>query len=217
MLERAHVWTEDNHAEAVEMWSEGRTTSQIADFFCISRSAVGGYISRNRSVFPTRKNPVRKDGKAVPERKPSAWTEERLAIAARLWKAGWTEAEVADQMGCSKAAFALTKKRYRAVFDGERAKPTLEQKPKRVKREVPPNLDELFEQSEGKAAADGRRFILAWREPVAFIDLRPTQCKFPASAPDEPNGPDTPCCGAERAMGMPYCLAHAAISYRGRA
>ncbi|HXV30354.1 MAG TPA: GcrA family cell cycle regulator, partial [Sinorhizobium sp.] len=200
------------HRKAMYMWAGGASQSEIANALGMTTCQVAGRMNRNREDFPKR-NPeaTKADGKPIAPRKNSVWTEARLKTAASLWKAGWTEEEVADALDVSKAAFVQVKKRYKPMFSVDRNR---QFRARRPRLDVPDNLDELFEQSEGKAAADGRRFILAGVEPVAFVDLRANQCRFPVSSPDSPNGPAMPCCGAPRAEGRPYCAAHAVISRR---
>lgn len=210
MLERAHVWTEDHHAECVEMWGDGRSITEIASFFSISRSAVAGYISRNRDFFAPRGSgnavaPVtRKNGSVH-----TVWTEERLDIASRLWDEGLSTRQIADRMGVSKSSMHDVAHRNRNRF------------PKRmtIKRAPLPKVDTkaLFGEAESSSPYDGRRFIITGQQPVAFASLKATQCKFPVSAPDEPCGAEMRCCGSERLQGRPYCAAHAKIARQVRA
>ena len=207
MLERAHVWTEDAFAEAREMWGDGRSITEIASFFSISRSAVAGFISRNRDVFAPRTmgRPVtpktRKDGKPH-----TIWTEDRLDTASRLWSEGFSTREIGERMGVSKSSMHDLAHRNRDRF------------PKRItikKKPLPKvNLEALFVAAGSSSPYDGRRFIISGQQPVAFASLKATGCKFPVSAPDEPCGPEMLCCGAERLTGRPYCAAHAKIARR---
>lgn len=71
MLKSAFVWTDDNIAEAAEMWSDGRSMAQIAEFFTISRGSVSGMISRNRALFQN-KPPGERAGTRKRERKAEA-------------------------------------------------------------------------------------------------------------------------------------------------
>ena len=45
-------WAEDMRATAVEMWKDGASISTIAQKLALTRSAVAGYMNRNRSYFP---------------------------------------------------------------------------------------------------------------------------------------------------------------------
>lgn len=213
MLQQAHVWTEDAHAEACEMWLEGRSQSQIADFFGISASAVAGYISRNRDAFPSRK------GQQPAPRQNTVWTDERIAEASKLWREGRTIAELAKLFGVSDHAFNNVMRRYRDRFPYAREIGSRSKHRRRVvqpKRSAPVNLDNVFEKSKSNSAYDGRRFIISGQKPVSFASLEAKECKFPVSASDEQPGPEMACCGAPVEKG-PYCSAHAAICWRVRA
>lgn len=213
MLQQTFSWTEDNFAEAREMWAEGRSQTQIADFFGISSSAVAGFISRNREAFPARKSPF--NGVKRTKGKGTSWTEERIAEAAKLWSEGYKQDDIGDHFGVSKASIADMMRRYRAQFPKARDLTNRRARKQRKPRVASPvNLYEMFEQSSSGAYADGRRFIIPGQSHVAFADLKPHHCRFPVSAPDEANGPSMPCCGARRAQGSIYCTAHAKISRR---
>lgn len=214
MLKKSPTWTAENHSKAMEMWKTGASQSQIANALGMTVCSVAGRMSRNRNDFPRRidTDPTSKK-RIVLKRTNSVWTDERLATAARLWKAGWTEAECAEALDTSPTAFNQMKKRYRPLFACERSKLVRDRKPAKPKRVAPNNLDELFEQSESNSAYDGRRFILSGQEPVRFASLKAKECKFPVNAPDEPCNADMLCCGAEARYGS-WCSAHAAVSYR---
>lgn len=209
MLQNSHVWTEDNHAEAVEMWAEGRSMSEIADHFCISRGAVSGYVSRNRDVFAKRvmgrpaAPKVRASGRVH-----AIWTDQRLDTAERMWKTGQSAEHIAASLGVTTGAFQATMKRFRARFPYKRQRG-------QSSREVPANLDKLFTDKKTSSLYDGSQYQLADREPIAFAALTAKECVFPVSTADDPPGPEMPCCGAPVAYG-PYCSAHAAICWRGR-
>lgn len=213
MLQQSHTWTPDNHTKAVKLWSDGSSITEIAAHFSISRSAVAGYISRNRDFFATRKQGQPAKPKRRAGGQHTVWSEERIAQAAEQWREGRTMAECAETFGVTIHAFRMMMYRYRPLFPLAKE---MDNRPKfrRVSTVLiaPADLDALFQTSETKQAADGRRFILSGQRPVAFASLSPAQCKFPLSAPDEPNGPAMPCCGAPRAEGRPYCAAHAVIS-----
>lgn len=219
MLQNSHVWTENNHAEAVEMWAEGRSMSEIANHFCISRGAVSGYVSRNRDVFA-----VRRQGQATKPRVRASgrvhavWTPDKVKQAAVMWKRGTTAAEIAGQFSVTPRAFMALVHRYRETFPIRSSVNRREREPKerRPKREVPVNLDTLFEAAGSSTMYDGSQYQLTGQQPIAFASLKAKECVFPVSAPDDPPGPEMPCCGAPVAYG-PYCSAHAAICWRGRA
>lgn len=203
MLQRVKFsWTDDNHAEAVEMWRDGKSITEIAAFFQISRGTVAGHISRNRDVFAMRTmgRPATPKVKAN-GRVNAIWTDAKIDVAAHLWAAGVSAGEIADRFGVTKRAFFQICNRFRLRF------------PRRVKvqkKKPEPKIDlkALFDEVESSSPYDGSRFILSGQQPVAFASLKATQCKFPVSAPDEPCGPEMRCCGAERLTGRPYCAAH---------
>lgn len=206
MLQQVFRWTDDAHAEAREMWKDGKSITDIAMFFCISRGNVAGHISRNRDDFHKRtvgksvKPKVKKNGSVH-----SAWTDAKLDVAQRLWAEGMRSCEIADHFRVSTKAFLEMTRRHRWRFAKRQ-----NQKARREKIDV----DALFEEIEATSPYDGRRFTLSGQEPVRFASLKATQCKFPLSAPDEPCGPEMLCCGSQREMGLPYCAAHYAISRR---
>ena len=45
-------WTEGMRATAAEMWKDGASISTIAQKLALTKSAVAGYMNRNRSYFP---------------------------------------------------------------------------------------------------------------------------------------------------------------------
>ena len=203
MLQSTHIWNDDNHAEAVELWRDGKSMREIADHFCISRGAVSGYVSRNRDVFSPRNTVTERFGKG---RVHSAWTEARIDAASRLWAEGVHADEIAENLGVTKAALSDITRRFRARVP----------KRERMKARTKVDLDALFEEIEATSLYDGRRYQLVGREPVAFAALKAKECKFPVSASDEQPGPEMACCGAPVEKG-PYCSAHAAICWRARA
>lgn len=203
MLQRVKFsWTDDHHAEAVEMWSEGKSITEIAAFFQISRGTVAGHIARNRDVFERRTmgRPATPKVKAN-GRVNAIWTDAKIDAAAMLWAAGVSAAEIAEQFDVSTRGFMNVCNRFRQRF------------PQRIqiKKKPEPKIDlkAVFDEIESSSPYDGTRFILTGHTPVAFAILGSTQCKFPVSKPDEPCGPEMACCGAERLPGRPYCAAHA--------
>lgn len=212
MLQRVKFsWTDDNHAECVEMWRDGKSMKEIADFFAISRASVAGHISRNRDVFA-----MRTMGRpAAPKVKSNGrvnaiWTDAKIDAAAKLWAAGAAAEDIADQFGISRSAFFKICNRFRPRFPKRR---------KFQKREPKINLTALFDEAAESSTSspyDGSRFIIPGQQSVAFASLGPTQCKFPVSAPDEPCGPAMTCCGIPAGTGLSYCLPHHAIAH-GRA
>ena len=206
MLERTHVWDDNAFAEVVEMWNDGRSITEIADFFCISRGSVAGFISRNRDVFAMRTMGRPATPKVKSNGRVNAiWTDAKLDVAAKLWAAGVSSGEIADRFGVSKRAFFQVCNRFRLRF------------PRRVKiqkKQPEPKIDlnAVFDEIESSSPYDGSRFILSGHTPVAFASLRATGCKFPVSRPDEPCGPEMLCCSAERLTGRPYCAAHSKIA-----
>lgn len=204
MLQRVKFsWNDDSHAEAVEMWRDGKSITEIANFFCISRGTVAGHISRNRDVFAMRTmgRPATPKVKAN-GRVNAIWTDAKIDAAAQLWSAGVAAGEIADRFGVTKRAFFRVCNRFRLRF------PTRVKVAKKKAVEPKINLEALFDEIESSSPYDGSRFILSGQTPVAFASLGPTQCKFPVPRPDEPCGPAMACCGADRLRGRPYCAAH---------
>lgn len=205
MLQQVHVWNDDNHSEAVEMWGDGKSMKQIADHFSISRGAVSGYISRNRDVFPPRNTETQRVTRG---RVHSAWTEARIDAASILWTEGVPTDEIANRFGVTTAALSDIVRRFRVRF------------PKRHRVEkrkaIPVDVDALFEEIEATSNYDSRRYQRLGFEPASFASLKARECRFPLTAADEPASPEMRCCAAPIYRGS-YCGAHYAVAYRGRA
>lgn len=210
MLNSAFTWTDDARAEAVEMWQDGRSISQIAEFFTISRGAVSGYISRNRELFakrPSGETTKAKTERAAAKSKTQAaktrWTDEVVEKASLMWRVGLMGGEIADAIGCSESAFYEFTSNNRDKF------------PKRLKAREPV----VKSLATGPALTnhnlfDSTGYQLPGVQPIAFVAIGRGECRFPINSHDSHNGPEMPCCGSETG-GMVYCPAHMSIA-RGR-
>jgi hypothetical protein len=88
------VWTEKNIQTAVELWSEGKTSGEIADAIkAPSQAAVRRKMGRLRAkgVPAEFRQPPKEAGMF-------AWTPENIQTAVAFWNAGRTGREIADMM-----------------------------------------------------------------------------------------------------------------------
>jgi len=207
MLQTTFAWTDDVVAEAVEMFNDGRTLKEIAEFFSISRSAVSGFMSRNRDIFPKRVTSTVERPAREPKRSQSpkmTWTDEKVRIAAEMWAGLKSAREIAEALGTTDHAVARYAADHRDIF------------PKREGRGVAgakgaaPAPAPVIERPAGASPFDFSGYLLPDVQPVSFLAIGRGECRWPVSDEDA-RGPEMLCCGAETG-GLIYCPAHASLS-----
>jgi hypothetical protein len=184
------------------MIADGMSASQASAQLGCSRNAALGKASRLGLSFRHSKGrgKTRRPGAEVKQvqAKKTAWTEERIARGAALWKDGLLAKEIASDLGCTTGAFLFITGKHRELFPARGA----HQKIKTQDRVDPPAKAFAF---------DSIPFHLPEFPGVRFVDLKPKDCRWLVS---NDIGADMLCCGANATQGS-YCGVHAAVS-RGR-
>lgn len=150
----------------------------------------------------------------VPREHDGGWTEERVALLAKLWKEGLSASQIARELGQGATKNAVIGKRLRLKLP-DRLKNNLGKKKaaqdRQLRKRIIRKLDPMEPRPEGdKTVARGK----AWKplpgiEPVEFGT--PHVCKWPI-------GDDSPFmfCGGKQKPGFSYCETHLARSTRSQ-
>ncbi|MBB2841438.1 UNVERIFIED_ORG: GcrA cell cycle regulator [Rhizobium etli] len=173
--------------------------------------------------------------------KKPVWTEERIALAEKMWKDGQSATLIAAKVqGVSRNSVLGIMNRERARFPlrgkgkgateakprAAREKVVREQKPAKPqvsKPKVPARLASFgliayAPKPTSSTPFPHRGAVLEGGAPagVPFIDLTSRQCAWPLTDFRDADGPDMPCCGLPRrgedTPDSAYCPGHAAIS-----
>jgi len=207
MLQTTSAWTDDVVAEAVEMFNDGRTLKEIAEFFSISRSAVSGFMSRNRDIFPKRSTSTVERPVRAPKQSQSRkmkWTDEKVQIAVEMWAGLKSAKEIAEALGTTDQAVSRYAADHRDQFPKREGR-GVAKAPTKAATPAP-----VIERPAGASPFDFSVFLLPDVQPVSFLAVGRGECRWPVSD-DDARGPEMLCCGAETG-GLTYCPVHASLS-----
>lgn len=112
-----------------------------------------------------------------------AWTDDKIKQLKKLWSKGKSTVEIAKELGISKNAVV-----------GKVHRLELKNRPSPIKKK------------EGIA----RTPTAQKKQNMTLMDLRINSCRWPIGDPKEPH---FHFCGADTALGKPYCPAHCKIAY----
>lgn len=141
------------------------------------------------------------------------WNDERVELLKKLWGAGKTAAEIAQQLGDNITRNAVIGKAHRLGLSG-RASP-IQRKSKKTQENTPSPKPRA-----GTAAhAEQVRLRKKANEPrpdggVGLPDLKDRMCHWPIG---DPKKSGFHFCGCRSVPGVPYCADHAAVAYQNSA
>lgn len=173
------------------------------------------------------------------------WTEERIELAAKMWRDGSSAAYIATTIGGVtrnavlgimnrkrdrfplKSDNPVAPKRFRsaAVARPPRAAKRVKAPAPKIERPKPSAmLADLGVRVDMPTRPSGpfqhRGVILDQSKVVSFVNVSSSSCRWPLTDFADADGPDMPCCGRPRRGGTPpdsaYCAEHASVS-RGSA
>ncbi|MEM1376162.1 MAG: GcrA family cell cycle regulator [Pseudomonadota bacterium] len=193
-------WSSEEYANACKWWRDGLSASEIAARLPNrSRSSIVGLVNRNRDDFPPRPKSA-KSQKSQPQRKPpTAWTQEELGEAARLWNdENYSAINVAASIGRSVSAVRVKIKEHPHLF--KKRKPRTFENFKLASK-IPP------------AYAAPTVKVPDERRVVPFVEaIVGGLCAFPADLGAHDADANMPVCGCPREKGQSYCQYHADVS-----
>lgn len=149
-----------------------------------------------------------------------AWTDDRVASLKKLWEAGQSASQIANELG-GVTKNAVIGKVHRLGLTG-RAHPVAERKP-RTRRADTSYLRQIKRPSyrgsavpavvmeaapEPVAQPDN---IIAFHHPVALMELTDAVCHWPVG---DPRAADFFFCGGKAVTGMSYCAHHCRMAYQ---
>lgn len=112
-----------------------------------------------------------------------AWTEDKIKQLKKLWSKGKSTVEIAKELGISKNA--VVGKVHRLDLKN---RPSPIKKKEGIRRSVKPKKN----------------------EKMTLMELRLNSCRWPIGDPKDAN---FHFCGADTALGKPYCPEHCKIAY----
>jgi len=195
-------WNEGNIATASKLWAGGKSITDLATYFHVSRSTVSGMIMRNRDKFDNRSR----------SRHPRIkWSEEQIERASALWKEGLSVREIAEDLGVPVTTANSVV--YRNHKDRFPARSITRKPPKPVGA---PSVATAFINTQASDRYDLTRYQIEGTEPVSFWKLSGSQCHFPLERFEAVSGPETPCCGQRSEDGAAYCSTHRKLMHEVR-
>lgn len=148
-----------------------------------------------------------------------SWTKERETELQRLWKAGWTASQIANNLGGVSRNAVIGKIHRLGAADrkiGHKRKPS-PPKPRAPKPRKPvekPMVPEIVVELV-KPVVVTQTVVIPLSGRVTLADLREGLCKWPHG---DPRHEDFHFCGgATPGVGIPYCGAHMKLAYRPEA
>lgn len=141
------------------------------------------------------------------------WNDERVELLKKLWGAGKTAAEIAQQLGENITRNAVIGKAHRLGLSG-RASP-IQRKSKKTQANTPSPKPKVGTQAHEEQV----RLHEKANEPrpdggVSLMELKDRMCHWPIG---DPKKSGFHFCGARGVPGLPYCGEHAAIAYQSSA
>lgn len=211
-------WTDQNISTASRFWADGKTMTDLAQYFNVSRSTVSGMIARNRDKFEVRNGadaaPLRKriGGKSQGVRNKArnpTWTEAQFAIAIALWVEGKSLRRIGAALGLSASTVQSVTVRFADRFPKRSNARTGRPSYRNAPRSNEPVRGFVGNpESQASERYDFTRYQIENTDPVAYWKLTGCQCHFPLEKFEAVSGPDTPCCGQENLEGRAYCNTH---------
>jgi hypothetical protein len=205
-------WDERTINTASSLWDSGKTVSDLARHFDVSRSTISGMILRNRAKFKARNDesgkplverPKSSSGGANKSRNPK-WSETQYELAVKLWDEGRSLRYIGAEMGLNASTV-----HFIASRNPDRFRPRQRTRiaaPTAVRASREPVLG--FIETQASERYDFTRYQIANTEPVAYWKLSGCQCHFPLERFEAVSGPETPCCGQRNIEGQSYCNTH---------
>ncbi|CAM3841307.1 GcrA family cell cycle regulator [Agrobacterium radiobacter] len=187
-------WDDRSVATASSLWASGKSVTDLARHFDVSRSTISGMILRNREKFENRSRaPVQR----------IEWSEQSIDKAVALWKEGRSVREIAENLNVpTSQANAVIYRNYRDRFpvrSGSRKPP---------KPVGAPEVATSFVSTQASERYDFTQYQIEGTEPVPYWKLSGSQCHFPLERFEAVSGPETPCCGQGNLEGRSYCNTH---------
>ncbi|MDP6343473.1 MAG: GcrA family cell cycle regulator [Alphaproteobacteria bacterium] len=121
------------------------------------------------------------------------WTEERVALLARLWQEGFSARQIAERLGEEVTRNAVIGKANRLGLS-KPSKSSVTRRQRKKEREekvlqLQPPMD----------------------EGTSIFSLTASTCRWPIG---DPGDEDFHFCGSKSTVGQPYCDYHAAMAYQ---
>lgn len=151
-----------------------------------------------------------------------AWTDDRVASLKKLWEAGQSASQIANELG-GITRNAVIGKVHRLGLTG-RAHPAAERKPRKKRTDynylqharqqryrgvvVPAVALQPEPEPEPTETPDN---IIAFHQRVALMELTDAVCHWPVG---DPRAADFFFCGGKAVTGMSYCAHHCRIAYQ---
>ncbi|WP_414901138.1 GcrA family cell cycle regulator [Rhizobium cremeum] len=215
-------WSRERIDAIQKLWVEGVNPAQIAERFGVTRAAIIAFAQRNRDRFPAKRETRGGGGRG--------WSDADLATMEKLWREGKSATQIAVRFATSRNAILGVVHRNRDRFPPKRerlGRPSARRE--QSSKSMPEATSPLPAQRPAEPQRPGWSFVpreavsrdlsvfrLQGCEPVAFVDLKRGQCRFPLQAFDEKAGPHMSCCGIRTDGLSPYCPAHLSVA-SGRA
>ncbi len=196
-------WDDRSIATASSLWASGKSVTDLARHFDVSRSTISGMILRNRDKFENRSRaPVQR----------IKWSDEQIKQASALWKEGRSVREIAEILGVPHTT--ANSVIYRNQKDMFPVRATTRKPPKPVGA---PEANVSFVSAQASERYDFTQYQIEGTEPVAYWKLSGSQCHFPLERFEAVSGPETPCCGQRSLEGRSYCNTHWKLMHEVRA
>lgn len=156
-----------------------------------------------------------------------SWTDERVAVLARLWGDGLSASQIAAQLG-GVTRNAVIGKVHRLGLSG-RNKAAAPAQPQRARKPArPPGLNAGAASPASTNDVDASRavetphplavqhdaveeIVIPFSDRVTIMELRETMCRWPLG---DPTTPEFRFCGQRSITGVPYCPHHARVAYQ---
>lgn len=196
-------WDDRSIATASSLWASGKSVTDLARHFDVSRSTISGMILRNRDKFENRSRaPVQR----------IKWSDDQIKQASALWKEGRSVREIAEILGVPHTT--ANSVIYRNQKDMFPVRAVTRKPPKPVGA---PEANVSFVSAQASERYDFTQYQIEGTEPVAYWKLSGSQCHFPLERFEAVSGPDTPCCGQRNIEGRSYCNTHWKLMHEVRA
>lgn len=214
-------WDERTINTASRLWDSGKTVSDLARHFDVSRSTISGMILRNRTRFKARidengkhltKRPKSSSGGVNKGRNPK-WSEAQFEVAIKLWDEGRSLRYIGAEMGLNASTIHFMVSRNPERFRPRKRTRVSATTTVRASRE--PVLG--FIENQASERYDFTQYQIEGTEPVAYWKLSGSQCHFPLERFEAVSGPETPCCGQRSLEGRSYCNTHRKLMHEVRA
>lgn len=204
-------WDERTINTASSLWDSGKTVTDLARHFDVSRSTISGMILRNRAKFKARNDetgkPLAKRAKSsggVNKARNPKWSEAQYELAVRLWDEGRSLRYIGAEMGLNASTVHFVTSNNPDRFRQRKRTRASSPVNNRVARE--PVLG--FIENQASERYDFTQYQIEGAEPVPYWKLSGSECHFPLERFEAVSGPETPCCGQRNLEGRSYCNTH---------